>query len=253
MIKSLQSYRESIGFLRKHGLSWFLWFPLLITILVFYLGFGLTSLATDTVTDLVNIWLDKLELPEWTGFFGDVFYWLLWLLFRILLYFAFAFLGGSVILLLMAPVLTWLSERVALALNKQVYPFTTTRFINDLMRALTLAVKNGLIQLAMTIVCFLISFIPVIGAVAPLLLFVINAFYYGYNFMDYTLERKQLTVNESNAFVWKNKSTTLALGTPFTLWMLIPFIGPLSAGFIAIFATVAATINLERGNHLPFR
>jgi uncharacterized protein involved in cysteine biosynthesis len=66
------------------------------------------------------------------------------------------------------------------------------------------------------------------------------------NFMDYSLERRKYTIQESGTFVWKHKTTTMSLGTPFALWMIIPLIGPITSGFVAIFATVAATLEIER-------
>ncbi len=245
-MSALQAYRRSLSFLGKHQLRWFLWFPFIITLLVLVGGFSLTSWATEGVSTWIEGWLSNQSwIPEWMSFLADVVYWILWLILRILLYFAFAFIGGSIILLLMAPILTWLSEKVAMALGKPTPPFSITQFTRDLTRAMGLALKNGFFQLILTILCFLIGFIPVVGVASPFLLFIINAYFYGYNFMDYSLERKRLTIAESNAFVWKKRQTTVVLGTPFALWMLVPFIGPMTAGFVAIFATVAATLKLE--------
>lgn len=249
MFSAIQSYFDSFGFLRKHGLTWFLWFPLLITLLVFWIGFELTSTVTDSLFEALMAWINPESwLPEWGGFIVDIIYGLLWIILRILLYFAFAFIGGSVILLLMAPVLTWLSEKVAERMGKEVPPFSVGRFFSDLMRAVGLAIRNGAIQIGLTIVCFIIGFIPLIGAASPILLFAINAYFYGYNFFDYTLERRAMSVAESQRFIWNNKFKAIGTGSPFALWMLIPFIGPMTAGFVAIFATVAGTIVLEKEN-----
>jgi CysZ protein len=245
-MNAFQAYRQSITFLGKHGLRWFMWFPLIITVLVFVGGFSLTNMATDWINGYLEAWFGSQDwLPEWAGFLADVFYWILWIVLRILLYFALAFVGGSVILLLMAPILTYLSEKVAAAIGKDVPAFSITQFTRDLTRAIGLALRNGVIQLALTIACFLIGLIPVVGAASPFLLFGINAYYYGYNFMDYSLERYRFSVSESNGFVWKHKGSAFTLGTPFAAWMLIPFIGPMTAGFVAILATVAATLRVE--------
>jgi len=247
MLKALSAYRQSLGFLFKHKLGWFLWFPIIITVLVFSGGFGLTSWATKSISDTIDIWLESIDwLPEWMSVLQGIIYWILWIVMRIILYFIFAFFGGTVILLMMAPILTWLSEKVAEKMEKEVPVFSITQFTRDLTRAAGLAIKNGVIQLALSFGCFLLGFIPLVGAVAPFLLFLINAYYYGYNFIDYSLERKRYSVKDSNRFVWKHKSTTMSIGSPFALWMLIPFIGPMTAGFVAIFATVAATIEMER-------
>ena len=247
MLAAFQAYLSSFSFLRKHGLAWFLWFPFIITFLVFFGGFSLTSWATESISLLLKASLENVAwLPEWAGFISDVLYWLLWIILRILLYFTFAFIGGSVILLLMSPILTWLSELVGEALGGEETTFSITQFIRDLTRAVGLALTNGFYQILPSILCLGIGFIPVIGAASPFLLFAINAYFYGYNFMDYSLERKQFSPRASNRFVWRNKFASLSLGAPFAAWNLIPFIGPMTSGFIAIFAAVAGTIELDR-------
>jgi len=156
-----------------------------------------------------------------------------------------SFVGGSVILLLMSPVLTFLSEKVAEALGAKVVAFDLLQFLNDLWRAAALAIRNGAIQLLLSIACFLIGFIPVVGVAAPFLLFAVNAYYFGFNFIDYTLERHRFNAKQSNQFVWKKKLQAVGFGTPFTLWLLVPFIGSITSGFMAVIATVATTLYLE--------
>ncbi len=247
MLSAFKAYLSSFRFLKKHGLTWFLWFPLIITLLVFFGGFTLTAWATEIFSSLLNDLLkDASWLPEWAGFINGVVYWVLWIILRILLYFVFAFIGGSIILLMMSPILTWLSERVGQELGDEIVDFSFAQFIRDLTRAAGLALTNGFYQLLLAILCVGIGFIPVIGLAAPFILFGVNAYFYGYNFVDYALERKQLSVRQSRLFVWKNKFSSLSLGAPFALWNLIPFIGPMTSGFIAVFATVVGTIEVER-------
>lgn len=246
MLDSIQAYFRSLLFIRKNHLSWLFWFPIVITVLVFYGGIELTSIATEWVTAGVQSWIVSIDwLGESKGVLSSIIYWIIWLMLRITLYFFMAFLGGSIILLLMSPLLTYASELVAEKMGAEVPPFSIDRFFHDLARAAGLAIKNGGIQFILTIVCFLIGFIPIVGLVSPFLMFGVNAYFFGYNFMDYTLERKGLSVKESNQFVFAEKFKTLGLGTPFALWMLIPFIGPITSGFVALIATVASTLSLE--------
>lgn len=246
MAEVIRAYRQSYGFLRKHGLLWFLWFPLIITVLVIAGGFKLAGLATDTLFAALLQWADPHAwLPQDMDFLIDVFYWLLWLGLHILLYFALSFVGGSLILLLMSPVLTWLSEKVANALGQSPPGFSLTQLTRDITRAAGIAIRNGIIQIALTIAILFIGLIPFIGLVSPFLLFAVNAYFFGFGFLDYTLERRRYSIAESNRYVWKHRLQTLAVGTPFALWMLIPFLGPVTAGFMAVFATVAGTIAME--------
>ncbi len=246
-MKALAAYGKAFRFLFHNQLGWFLWFPTLITVLVFFGGFSLTSWATKSISDTIDVWINSIDwLPDWASVIQDIVYWVLWIVMRIILYFVFAFFGGTIILVLMTPILTWLSEQVAQKMGKDVPPFNITQFTRDITRAAGLAIRNGMVQGILSLGCFIIGFIPLIGAVAPFLLFVVNGYFYGYNFMDYSLERRRFTVKESNRYVWSHRFSALSLGAPFAFWMLIPFIGPMTAGYLSLFSTVAATLEVER-------
>ena len=233
---------------------WMLWFPLIITGLVIYGGFELTSTATDYITAELRVFIDSSDwFGDWKGVISTIVYWVLWLVLRIALYFILAFVGGSVILLLMTPVLTYCSERVSEAIGNQVPQFSLSQFLNDMLRAFLLSLTNGFIQVTLTLICFILGFIPVLGIASPFLMIIIGAYFYGANFMDYSLERMQVGRGESQRFVWRNRSKSIGLGLPFALWMLIPFFGPLTAGFTALLATVAATLTLESAPSAPTR
>ena len=92
------------------------------------------------------------------------------------------------------------------------------------------------------IILFFVSFIPVVGLISTPLLFFISSYYYGFSFMDYTAERRKLTVKESIHFVKQNKGLAIGNGLPFALALLIPVIGVSLSGFIALISTVAATM-----------
>lgn len=249
MLNSIRAYFRAIGYMRKNSLMWLFWFPFIITGLVIYGGTEVTSMTTEWATRNINEWIQSWDwLGEKAEVFSAVLYWIIWIVFRIGLYFFMAFLGGSIILLFMSPLLTYSSELVAQKLKADIPDFSLDRFFQDLARAMWLAIKNGGIQLLFTILCFLLGFVPIIGFLSPVFMFAISAYFFGYNFMDYTLERKALSVKESNEFVWKYKYQSIGLGMPFALWMLIPFVGPMTSGFMALIATVAATMRLETEN-----
>lgn len=248
MFDSIKLHFKAFAFLRKEGLSWLLWFPFLVTILVIVGGFSITSWVTESISALLQNWLDSIDwLSDWSGFIGTAIYWLLWIVLRIALYFLLAFVGGSIILLLMSPILTYVSEKVSAALGAKGATFSITQFFSDLTRAIGVSLRNGLIQVGIALLCFVIGFIPVIGVASPFLLFAASSYFYGYSFLDYSLERQQISVSESNRLAWKHRFVTTGLGAPFALWMLIPFIGPMTSGFVALLATVAATIKFETG------
>lgn len=250
MFSSIKSHIDALPFIFKNGLAKYFLYALCITVFVFAGGAIGVSYLADWLNNQLAELLDHYHwLPDWAAWLQSLFYWIFWIIIRVTLYFVMAFIGGSLILLLMSPILTLLSDAVAVRLGNQKVDFSFTQFIRDFARAAGLALKNGVIQIILSILCFFIGLIPMVGIVAPFLLFTLNAYFFGFNFIDYSLERKRLTATESTCFIWKNKVKTIILGTPFALWLLIPFIGSLTSGFIAVISTVAATIDIEKSNY----
>ena len=90
----------------------------------------------------------------------------------------------------------------------------------------------------------LLALIPLVQLAAPFLLFMVAAYYYGFSFIDYICERRRLTLVDSVRFMRNNKGLTLANGSIFAGAIMIPWIGGLLAGFVAINSVVAATISI---------
>jgi CysZ protein len=64
--------------------------------------------------------------------------------------------------------------------------------------------------------------------------------------MDYTNERRRLTVKQSVQFIRKNKGVAIANGAVFSFLLMVPYCGYSLAGFGAIISVVAATIAIHQ-------
>ena len=60
--------------------------------------------------------------------------------------------------------------------------------------------------------------------------------------VDYTLERRGIGISKSIKFIRNHSGSAMSLGTPLALVLLIPFLGSMLAGFIAIVSVAAATL-----------
>lgn len=244
---ALGSYSRAVEFIRKNGMMKFFVLPVLLNILLLLLGLNLvSSLTTSALEAIESAWH-----PESWDFWGAEFLagalnLFIWLILRIFFFLLFAFIGGYVILMLLSPVLAYLSEKTEQILLGTEVPFSWLQLIKDAWRGIALAARNFLIELGAMILLFFLSFIPVVGLISAPLLFFISSYYYGFSFIDYTAERRRLKVRESIQFVKQNKGIAIGNGLPFALALLIPVIGVSLSGFLAIISTVAATMAILR-------
>ena len=155
----------------------------------------------------------------------------------------FIFIGGTIVNILMSPIYTLLSEKTETILTGKEFPFDMKQTIRDIWRAIRIAVRNTAKQLTLTVLCLLLNFIPVVGSIAAIILiFIINAYYFGYGFMDYTYERWRLSPKESRKETHKLKYIAFTNGAVYSLPLYL-FCGAFIAAFIGGVSTVAATLS----------
>lgn len=155
----------------------------------------------------------------------------------------FIFIGGTIVNILMSPIYTFLSEKTETILTGKEFPFDFKQTLKDVWRAIIIALRNTAKQLSLTVLCLLLNFIPVVGSVASIILiFIINAYYFGYGFMDYTYERWRLSPKDSRKETHKLKFIAFATGAVYSLPLYL-FCGAFIAAFIGGVSTVAATIS----------
>jgi CysZ protein len=245
----VRTYFGAIGFIFSNGLWWAFLFPVAFNLLLFFSGNALVDSLTaplqDWVTARANLENIDFPLPEFLlGFLKGA----IWLIMKLLFFFVFAYFGGYITLMLLSPLLAYLSERTEEIISGRKYPFVLGQFIRDILRGVLIALRNLFFETAWTILLLLLGlFIPVIGWLGVIPVFVISAYFYGFSFIDYTSERRKISIGQSVAFVRTHKWLAIANGTMFCLFLLIPFIGVLLSGFVAIVSVVAATMAV---NHI---
>lgn len=243
----ISAYGKAIEIIFSKGLWWFFIFPIIINILLFFGGFAAIEYLTDYTKESVLGWLNN----ENATYFGAAYVQgflsgFIWLVFKILFFFIFAYIGGFVVIILLSPVFSVLSEKTESVLTGKKYPFDGDQMMRDIVRGVLIATRNLFIEIGYIIVLFLLSFIPIVGQLGAIFLFFVSAYFYGFSFMDYTIERQKYSVKQSVQFVRQHKGIAVANGVLFSLFMLIPFCGVTLAGFISIVAVVAATISTHK-------
>ncbi len=136
------------------------------------------------------------------------------------------------ILVLLSPVHCLLSEKFDSHLTGKAYNFSLLRFINDFLRMLLIVFTALTLEFVFLAIWFLLDFIfpSFIGETG---FFIISAFFLGFSFYDYSLERNGITVIESWGFGFKKFASILITGILFSLCLELPIIGLIIAPVLA--------------------
>ncbi len=234
----LKSYSKAFAFIFKNKLAWTFLIPVLLNIILFAVVQNYILDLIDYVKTFTGEWSLIKDSEFWTSTLSIVAGFFI----EILFFIAFAYLGGYVVLIIMSPLLSYISERTEQILTGNDYDFNFAYLIKDTLRGIIMAIRNMFIELGFLLLAFIVGFIPVIGWFAAIFLFFISAYFYGFSFIDYYNERQRLSIKESTTLVKKYKWIAISNGGVFALTLFIPFLGSYLVLFVAIISVVAATL-----------
>lgn len=146
-------------------------------------------------------------------------------------------------LIIGSPVFAYLSERTESILQGREFPFSMPQLLKDIGRGIRIALRNLLWQTVYVLTILILSFIPVIGWIAPLIALLTECYYFGFSMLDYSSERNKMSSAQSIEFIGRHKGLAIGNGLVFYLMHFLPVIGWLLA---PTYAVVAATLSLHK-------
>lgn len=155
------------------------------------------------------------------------------------------FMYKFIILSLLSPFNSLLSEKVDNSMTDSKFDGGVSLMIRNLFRTIAiLAVSTGLYLIA--IFCWwLTSKIIGLHALDSVVYFFISAYFIGFSFFDYSLERYDKGISSTLQFGFKNKITVLLSGLIFSLIYLIPKIGIIFAPFLVTLNSTLVFLQIE--------
>lgn len=144
-----------------------------------------------------------------------------------------------IVLTLLSPFNTFLGEKMDTKLTGQKFETGLSRFISDLFRMIFVVFIALVLEFFTLGFYWIISYFigsPILDDIAY---FLISAFYFGFAFYDFALERYEINVIGSLRFAFKAPLTMLLTGSLFLLIYNIPLIGiPISPVITLMISTV---------------
>jgi len=180
------------------------------------------NLATGySVLDTVTGWLES-GLSYFFGFIGMLFE-------QIYIY---------IIITLLSPFNTSLAEKFDTSLTGTPFNFTFVSFLNDLIRMIFVVLIAITLEFGIMMFYWMFSWIfPDI--IDTLVYYLIAAFFFGFSFYDFHLERYKVGVLGSLGYAFQNILTMLLTGSFFLIIYHIPIIGiPLAPVLTIMVSTV---------------
>ena len=250
IVKGISAYAGTYGLISKLGLWKYFGIPILISIgTAVLIGISAYGLSDNIGAYISRIWIWDWGKETFTTI-SEIIGGITVIAIGLIVY-------KHIIMALSAPFMNPVSEKIERHLlgfdaNETLLHRNTT-FKEQLWRGIRINIRNLMKELLLTIPILLISFIPIIGFLSTVLLFLVQAYYAGFGNMDYTLER-HFKYRESVDFVGKHKGIAIGNGIVFMLFLLIPVIGVILVLPLSVTAASTKTVEiLKEGNHLVIK
>ena len=234
MIKQLQEgiqyVIQGVELAKKPGIRPYMFVPLVVNILIFsFFGY----LMIDQLDSLLSYFEFKTDLPSWLDWLepflegvGSVLYWVLLLVGILLMLFIMSSVFTMVTHMLVSPFIGVLAEKVEKNIHTIDYPVLTVWQIagRTFRRELTKVKYWGLRAVGLLILTLILSFIPLVQAVSPVLWYLFGAWMMAMQYLDVPADNNGLEFKETLALMRQHRAATMGFGGAVTLATATPIL-----------------------------
>ncbi len=134
-------------------------------------------------------------------------------------------LSGFVLLLVLSPLFSLVSEEVTQKLSGKVYRFSITQLIKDIVRGIRITLRNMIYQYAIiALIYILLYFLPdlyLFEVIGTGLIILFTAYFYGFSILDYAMENHRMGYKTSVDYVRSHPGMAIGLGSVYYLMIRI--------------------------------
>jgi CysZ protein len=240
IVIAVQSWGEAHRFIQEHRLFRWIIIPGIIYTLLFILGMFVFWQSADGVISWISSqlkiesWLQK-ERSEWLSFIFVMMGMMLRLV-MVLFYFS---LFKYLILIIGSPVFAYLSEKTEAIIEEKEHHFNWPDLKKDCIRNIKMSLRNCGWQSVYLMALILLSLIPVIGWITPVIALMMECYYFGFSMLDYSFARVKFTPSQSIAFTGRHKGLAIGNGMLFYIMHIVIVLAP-------AYAIIAATLSVHK-------
>ncbi|MGB0933968.1 MAG: EI24 domain-containing protein [Lishizhenia sp.] len=212
----LSSYWAALKFIFKERLYWYFPIPAALMLGIYFAG--------NKIVAWKSTWDDQIGCATCVNMNATIWF-VLKLLISISVGLILMKFAKYIVVVLLSPLITHLSQKVEMTITGNTYPFSLAQTLHDVKRGLRIALRNIMWEYFFFLILLIVSFF---GWDKPenspifYLTFAIAFFYYGFSFLDYINERRRLDIDQSIFFVRNHRGLAIAIGMVFSLLILVP-------------------------------
>lgn len=229
---AISGYGKSFKFINENKLwGWFV-VPGIINLIIFVV---LGIFAWNYSEDLSDYFIQVFGVEDETS--SSIIFWTTLIISRLSITLVFVLIYRYLLLIMVSPALALFADKIYKIQTGNELPFNLKIFINNVFRGIGLAIKNLINEIVLTILVSLFSFTGVLAPAVPIVIFIIQGYFYGFSMIDYRCELQGMNIKQSSVYVWNNKGVAIGNGVVFNLVLLIPFVGVLIGPMLSLVAS----------------
>jgi len=193
ILKAIWAYSEALFYFIKFKL-----YKYLLLLLILLVVFAFPVIIFDFLTGLILKLLPSIE--EYTLMGLNIA----------------AGISGFLLLLVLSPLFSLVSEEVGVRLGGKEYRFSPVQLMKDVIRGIKISLRNMFYQyLAIVLISLVLYLLPksnLLQILGNVLIALVTAYFYGFSILDYAMENYRMSYRKSVDFVRSHPGLALGLG-----------------------------------------
>jgi CysZ protein len=240
IVIAFQAWREANRFIQQHNLWKWILVPGIIYTMLFIAGMYFFWTSADEAVSWVS---DKMRIESWlqqkrSGWLS-FFFVMTGMMLRLILVLFYFSLFKYLILIIGSPLFAYLSEKTEAIIENKEHSFNWKELKKDTARSIRMAFRNCFLQMLYFTGLVLMSLLPVVGWITPVIALLMECYYYGFSMLDYSFARSSFTPQQSIRFIGRHKGLAIGNGILFYLMHIAIILAP-------AYAIVAATLSVHK-------
>ncbi|PKP18612.1 MAG: hypothetical protein CVU05_13190 [Bacteroidetes bacterium HGW-Bacteroidetes-21] len=243
----IRSLVRSFAFVFRHNLWYYFFFPIALLAILFFGGklifeeyllkFDFTTIQQSQYIELIQ------EKGNYDFLIAGV---------ELITIFVIVNYSPYIVLLIMVPFQTLLSAKTDKIITGFKRKMTLKQYYSDIATASRIILRNLFLNLIYVAIWLLLStitrllfHIPEMTYADTIVIYTIGFYFYGFSLIDYTTERRGLSLENRIRFPWKHIGITFIIGAFYSLAFLLPYgTGVIISTVIATIASTMATLKV---------